>query len=100
MSEAIVINGDVFFERLSHLYNSWKSDKRASDGIFGGAESIVIVAGKPEQENSYQKHNALHFWLLGYEFPATLMVFTMATMYIVTTGKKGGPFFHELFDEC
>lgn len=31
----------------------------------------------------------LKFWLLGYEFPATLMVFTQATMYIVTTEKKG-----------
>lgn len=29
------------------------------------------------------------FWLLGYEFPATLMVFTTEAVYVVTTAKKG-----------
>ena len=29
------------------------------------------------------------FWLLGYEFPATLLVFTPEVMYVVTTAKKG-----------
>jgi hypothetical protein len=60
MAESIVINADAFFDRLTHLYNLWKSDKRASDGSFGGADSIVVLAGKAEQESSYQKHNALH----------------------------------------
>ena len=31
----------------------------------------------------------LQFWLLGYEFPATLLVFTTAVLYVVTTEKKG-----------
>ena len=31
----------------------------------------------------------LQFWLLGYEFPATLMLLTPETVYIVTTKKKG-----------
>ena len=56
----IVINADVFFERLSALYASWKQDKRSSDGIFSGADSIVVVTGKAEQESVYQKNNALH----------------------------------------
>jgi nucleosome binding factor SPN SPT16 subunit len=60
MAESIVINADAFFDRLTHFYNSWKSDKRAGDGVFGGADSIVVLAGKAEQESSYQKHNALH----------------------------------------
>jgi Xaa-Pro aminopeptidase len=29
------------------------------------------------------------FWLLGYEFPATLFVFTTEAVYVVTTAKKG-----------
>lgn len=33
--------------------------------------------------------NTFQFWLLGYEFPGTLMVFTPAAMYVVTTEKKG-----------
>jgi nucleosome binding factor SPN SPT16 subunit len=60
MAESIVINADAFFDRLTHLYNLWKSDKRASDGAFGGVDTIVVLAGKAEQESSYQKHNALH----------------------------------------
>lgn len=33
--------------------------------------------------------NTSQFWLLGYEFPATLLVFTPDVMYVVTTAKKG-----------
>lgn len=29
------------------------------------------------------------FWLLGYEFPATLLLLTTEAMYVVTTAKKG-----------
>ena len=35
------------------------------------------------------------FWLLGYEFPATLMLFTVETLYIVTTVKKGNGYSFE-----
>ncbi|EHY54917.1 FACT complex subunit spt16 [Exophiala dermatitidis] len=84
----IVINPDTFFDRLSTLYNAWKADKRSGDGSFGGADTIVILTGKADQETQYVKNNAVHFWLLGYEFPATLMVFTPAVLYVVTTEKK------------
>ena len=57
----IVINATAFFDRLASLYASWKSDKRASDGVFSGADSMVVVTGKAsEQESVYQKNNALH----------------------------------------
>ncbi|RMZ81270.1 hypothetical protein DV737_g2619, partial [Chaetothyriales sp. CBS 132003] len=85
----IAINAALFFERLASLQAAWKQDKRSSDGVFNGADSFVVVTGKAsEQENVYQKNNTLHFWLLGYEFPATLMVFTPTAAYIVTTEKK------------
>ena len=60
MADAIVINADVYFDRLQQFYTQWKADKRSSDGVFGGADSIVVLAGKAEQESSYQKHNAFH----------------------------------------
>ena len=89
MSE-ITIAAEPFFDRLSSLYNAWKADKRSGDGVFNGADSIVVITGKAEQDASiYQKNNTMHFWLLGYEFPATLMVFTQANVYFVTTEKKG-----------
>ncbi|PWY78389.1 SPT16-domain-containing protein [Aspergillus sclerotioniger CBS 115572] len=88
MAEEIVIDKTTFFNRLSSFYNAWKADKRSSHAIFGGVSSIVILMGKTDEANSFQKNNAMHFWLLGYEFPATLLVFTTEVVYVVTTAKK------------
>jgi nucleosome binding factor SPN SPT16 subunit len=87
MSE-ITIAAEPFFDRLNSFYTAWKADKRSNE-VFNGADSIIVITGKAEQDASvYQKNNTLHFWLLGYEFPATLIVFTQATVYFVTTEKK------------
>ncbi|KAE8145721.1 FACT complex subunit Spt16, N-terminal lobe domain-containing protein, partial [Aspergillus avenaceus] len=88
MAEEIVIDKNAFFNRLSSFYTAWKADKRSSHTVFGGVGSIVIVMGRTDEANTFQKNNAMHFWLLGYEFPATLMVFTPEVMYVVTTAKK------------
>ncbi|KAF7595126.1 FACT complex subunit spt16 [Aspergillus hancockii] len=88
MAEEIVIDKSAFFNRLSSFFTAWKADKRSSHAVFGGVGSIVILMGKTDEANSFQKNNAMHFWLLGYEFPATLMVFTTEMMYVVTTAKK------------
>jgi hypothetical protein len=56
----IVINHEVFQERLGVLYTAWKSDKRNADGVFGGADSLVIVTGKADQDTIYHKNNAVH----------------------------------------
>lgn len=59
--DQIVINATTFYNRLSRFYTSWKADKRSGgDGLFAGATSIVVLAGKAEQESSYQKNNSLH----------------------------------------
>lgn len=88
MGDAIKIDKTIFSNRLSSLYTTWRADKRAATPVFGGATSIVIIMGRTEDTNSFQKNNAMHFWLLGYEFPATLFLFTMEAMYVVTTAKK------------
>ncbi|TGO32871.1 hypothetical protein BHYA_0282g00020 [Botrytis hyacinthi] len=84
----IRIDKNLFQERLSHFISSWKADKRGGDAVFNGANSILVLMGKTEDVASFQKNNAIHFWLLGYEFPATLFLFTVDTLYIVTTAKK------------
>ena len=107
MSEEVKIDKELFSNRLSHLITIWKNDKRQSnDALFGGASSMVVLMGKNEEVAQLHKSNALHvsamrepnkwlvvdklqFWLLGYEFPATLMVFTLDALYVVTTPKKG-----------
>ncbi|KAE8416943.1 FACT complex subunit spt16 [Aspergillus pseudocaelatus] len=82
MAEEIVIDKNAFFNRLSSFFAAWKADKRSGHAAFGGVGSIVILMGKTDEANSFQKNNAMHFWLLGYEFPATLMVFTTDMMYV------------------
>ena len=109
----IKIDSGLFQERVSHFVGAWKNDLRSKEGPFNGASSIVILMGKPEDGQDFHKNNAMHvslwgrrdpgpstrparklttmvqFWLLGYEFPATLMLFTLDCLYVVTTAKKG-----------
>lgn len=46
---------------------------------------------------SMTDYRNLQFWLLGYEFPATLLVFTTEVVYVVTTAKKGKQTFRPSF---
>ncbi|KAI1344917.1 FACT complex subunit spt-16 [Xylariaceae sp. FL0016] len=84
----ITIDSRLFQERITHFVNAWKSDKRAGDHVFSGVSSIVIMMGKVEENPEFHKNNAMHFWLLGYEFPTTLMLLTTDGLHIVTTAKK------------
>ncbi|KAI9845669.1 MAG: FACT complex subunit spt16 [Sclerophora amabilis] len=88
MGDEIQIDKQTFHDRLSHFLSAWKADKRSGDALFNGAGSILIVMGRTEDSASFAKNNAMHFWLLGYEFPATLFLFTTEKLYIVTTARK------------
>lgn len=60
MADAIKIDGKLFQERISHLVNAWKADKRSGDALFGGASSIVLMMGKVEEAQNFNKNNAMH----------------------------------------
>lgn len=60
MADAIQIDGKLFQERLSHLVNAWKNDKRSGDSLFGGVASLVVMMGKVEDMPSFNKTNAIH----------------------------------------
>lgn len=60
MADEIKIDKQVFENRISHLISAWKADKRSGDALFGGVGSIVILMGKTEESNSFQKNNAMH----------------------------------------
>lgn len=60
MAEEIAIDNNTFFNRLSSFYASWKADKRSGNALFGNAGSMVILMGKTDEENSFQKNNAMH----------------------------------------
>ena len=60
MADEIKIDKQVFENRLAHFISTWKADKRSGDALFGGVGSIVILMGKTEESNSFQKNNAMH----------------------------------------
>jgi hypothetical protein len=85
----ITIEKDTFHDRLSSFISHWKSDKRAADGLFNGANSIIVPIGKAnESSDNYSKTAAFQLWLLGYEFPATIITLTTDGITFVTTKKK------------
>ena len=88
MADEVSIDKTNFHARLSSLIGQWKADKRSGNNVFGDVGSIVVVMGKSDEAAGFHKANALQFWLLGYEFPATLFLITLEAMYIVTTKKK------------
>ncbi|UJO25114.1 FACT complex subunit spt16 [Fulvia fulva] len=88
MAEEVSIDKAAFHNRLSGLITQWKADKRSGNSVFGDVGSIAVCMGKSDESQGFHKANGLQFWLLGYEFPATLFVITMEAMYIVTTKKK------------
>lgn len=71
MSEAIKIDNKLFQERISHFVNAWKADKRSGDALFGGASSIIIMMGKMEEAQGFQKNNAMHVSLLPRPLPTS-----------------------------
>jgi len=61
MADKVAIDKKTFSNHLSNFYASWKADKRSGNTLFGGAESIVILMGKTNSnESSFQKNNAMH----------------------------------------
>lgn len=60
MADGIVIDKHVFSSRLSNFIQAWKNDKRASNGVFNDASSIIILMGKANDDGAYLKNNAFH----------------------------------------
>jgi hypothetical protein len=54
-ADDIVIDKQLFHERLGSLVTKWKADKRSGDAVFQGAGSIAAVVGKPSEPGSYLK---------------------------------------------
>jgi len=81
----MMLEGKLFHKRVQTLINYWKNNQEE----FGNADSLLFVTGTSDDEISYQKTISLQIWLLGYEFPETLILITMDKVYFVTSQKKG-----------
>lgn len=52
------------------------------------ADAIVVMLGTQSDDVTYAKTAALHFWLLGYEFPSTMMLINRQGVTIVSSANK------------
>lgn len=58
MGDEVLVDKDLFHERLSAFTTQWKADKRAGDGLFNGVGSIVVCVAKAN-EGRHTKTSAM-----------------------------------------
>ncbi|XP_027335237.1 FACT complex subunit SPT16-like [Abrus precatorius] len=82
---AYSINLNVFQSRLKTFYSHW--DEHKAD-LWGSSDAIAIACPPPSEDLRYLKSTALNLWLLGFEFPETIMVFMKQQIHILCSQKK------------
>ncbi|GFY89090.1 global transcription factor C [Actinidia rufa] len=82
---AYTINLEGFSRRLKAMYSHWHDHKSE----LWGSSSVLAVATPPASEDlRYLKSSALNIWLLGYEFPDTIMLFMDKQIHFLCSQKK------------
>ncbi|KAL5719018.1 DNA helicase [Ranunculus cassubicifolius] len=79
------INIENFTKHLTLFYSHWKENK---DGHWGSADAIVVAAPPQSDDIQYLKSSVLNLWLLGLEFPETIMVFMNKQIHVLCSQKK------------
>ncbi|ODO07204.1 FACT complex subunit SPT16 [Cryptococcus wingfieldii CBS 7118] len=74
----IQLDSALFFKRAEKIFNAWESPNGDTKSL-EDVKALSILLGEPSDElASYNKTTALQLWLLGYEFPSTLMLFSQS----------------------
>ena len=82
----VVINAEKFFQRLERLQTHWTTHKST---VWGGSDAICIPLGSATgKEMNYSKSSSVHLYLLGYEFPDSIMIITRNSFHFMATAKK------------
>lgn len=79
------IDLDTFSKRLQALYAHWHRHK---DELWGNADVLAVATPPSSDDLRYLKSSALNIWLLGYEFPETIMVFGDKEIHFLCSPKK------------
>ncbi|OIV89360.1 hypothetical protein TanjilG_22693, partial [Lupinus angustifolius] len=82
---AYSIDLNAFQTRLRAFYSHW--DEHKTD-MWGSSDAIAIPCPPPSEDLRYLKSTALNLWLLGFEFPETIMVFMKKQIHILCSQKK------------
>ncbi|KAF9598317.1 hypothetical protein IFM89_026606 [Coptis chinensis] len=79
------INLEIFMKRLKVFYSLWNANKT---NYWASADTLVIATPPPSEDLRYLKSSALNIWLLGLEFPDTIMVFMNKQIHFLCSQKK------------
>ncbi|XP_074320918.1 FACT complex subunit SPT16-like [Silene latifolia] len=82
---AFQINLEIFKRRLTDLYANWRDRKSE---LWCDADALAVATLPASEDFRYLKSSALIIWLLGYEFPETIMVFTRKQIHFLCSSKK------------
>ncbi|KAJ4876201.1 FACT complex subunit SPT16 [Raphanus sativus] len=74
-----------FISRSRALYAHW--NEHITD-LWGSADALAVTTHPSSNDLRYLKSSALHIWLLGYEFPDTIMVFTSKQIHFLCSKKR------------
>ncbi|KAK4427570.1 FACT complex subunit SPT16 [Sesamum alatum] len=84
-ANSYTINLENFSKRLKMLYSHWSEFK---NDLWAGSEVLAVATPPPSEDLRYLKSSALNIWLIGYEFPDTIMVFMQKEIHFVCSQKK------------
>ncbi|KAI8025619.1 FACT complex subunit SPT16 [Camellia lanceoleosa] len=84
-ASAYSINLVAFGKWLKMLYSHWNE---YDNDLWGASEVLAIATPPPSEDLRYLKSSALNVWLVGYEFPDTIMVFMKKQIHFLCCQKK------------
>jgi nucleosome binding factor SPN SPT16 subunit len=84
-SMEISIDAGRFHERLLRLRDHWQQHL---DEKWDHCGAVCIPMGAAAETDVYSKSSALHLFLMGYEFPDSVMVITKSAFYFMSAPKK------------
>ncbi|KAF5174981.1 Fact complex subunit spt16 [Thalictrum thalictroides] len=79
------INLESFTKRLKVFYSHWKENRTDH---WGSSDALVVATPPVSEDLRYLKSSALNMWLLGLEFPETIIVLMNKQIHFLCTQKK------------
>ncbi|XP_076957772.1 FACT complex subunit SPT16-like [Bidens hawaiensis] len=79
------IDAATLTRRLQSLYSHWREHR---EDLWGSCNAFAVATPPPSDDLRYLKSSALNIWLLGYEFPETIMVFSDKQIHFLCSQKK------------
>ncbi|KIP09266.1 hypothetical protein PHLGIDRAFT_103069 [Phlebiopsis gigantea 11061_1 CR5-6] len=86
----VQLNSGQFNSRLRSILESWNNAGKNDDfSSIADANALLLLAGDPAGEDEpTRKGTAFQTWLLGYEFPSTLLLFEKNRLVILCSASK------------